>query len=157
MFKELVIAFGIMAICVVIHVIGMVILGEQLVRHRAAIERRVGPAFSALFLMAVFTIILALHSVEAGLWAAFYYLNGLFATFETCLYFSFKTYSTVGYGDVLLSDSWRVLGTVEAISGVLLCGLSTAFLFTIMNILIRFRVQQLMKLRLINEKWRRRC
>jgi hypothetical protein len=149
MLKELLIAFGIMGLCLVIHISGMVMLGDWLVRHRITIERHSGPVFAALLLITVFIIIIILHLAEAGLWALFYLSQGLFRDFETSLYFSLKSYSTVGYGDVLLPESWRLLGTVEAISGALLCGLSTAFLFAIINALFRFRVQQLMKRRLI--------
>jgi Ion channel len=98
-----------------------------------------------MLLFGVFVVIILLHFVEALLWAAFYVLNGLFDNFETSLYFSLNTYSTVGYGDVLLPGRWRVLGTIEAISGVLLCGLSTAFLFAIITALFRFRTGQIMK------------
>jgi Ion channel len=145
MLRELTIAFGIMGVCLVIHLSGMVALGDQLVRRRQTIERRVGPSFNAMLLFGVFVVIIMLHFLEALLWAAFYVLNGLFDNFETSLYFSLNTYSTVGYGDVLLPGRWRVLGTIEAISGVLLCGLSTAFLFAIITALFRFRTGQIMK------------
>jgi len=148
MLKELIIAFGIMGLCLVIHISGMVMLGDRLVRRRKTIEHG-GPLSAALLLIAVFVIIIILHLTAAALWAVFYLWYGLFKDFETSLYFSLTCYSTVGYGDVLLPDSWRLLGTVEAISGALLCGLSTAFLFAIINVMFRFRVQQLMKRHLI--------
>ena len=149
MLKELIISFGIMGLCLVIHISGMVLLGDGLVRRRKTIELHGGPLSAALLLITVFVIIIILHLTEAGLWAIFYLWYGLFKDFETAFYFSLKSYSTVGYGDVLLPDNWRLLGTVEAISGALLCGLSTAFLFAIINALFRFRVEQLMKRRLI--------
>lgn len=148
MLKVLTIAFGIMGLCLVIHISGMVILGDRLVRRRRTFEHG-GPLSAALLLIAVFVIIIILHMAEAGLWAVFYLWYGMFKDFETAFYFSLKSYSTVGYGDVLLPDHWRLLGTVEAISGALLCGLSTAFLFAIINALFRFRAQQLMKRHLI--------
>ncbi len=150
MFKELIIAFGIMGLCLVIHISGMVLLGDRLVRRGKSIELHGGPLSTTLLLIGVFVIIIILHMTEAGLWAVFYLWYGLFKDFETAFYFSLKSYSTVGYGDVLLPDSWRLLGTVEAISGALLCGLSTAFLFAIINALFRFRVQQLTKRHLIH-------
>ena len=145
MLNELLIAFGIMGLCLVFHVCGLVILGDRLVRRRRTIEHHAGPAFAALLLVAVFLVVIILHLAEAGLWAGFYRWNGLFQNFETSLYFSLESYSTVGYGDVLLPPSWRLLGTIEGVSGALLCGLSTAFLFAVINALFRFRVEQLLQ------------
>jgi len=143
MLKELLIASCILAVCLVIHIAGMVFLGDQLVRQRQMIERQVDSVHTALLLMIIFAILITLHVIEACIWAAFYNWRGLFLNYETSLYFSMKSYSTIGYGDVLLPRDWRLLGTIEGISGVLCCGLSAAFLFTIMNALFRFRVHRL--------------
>ena len=145
MTKELLAAFGIMGVCLVIHVTGMALLGEQLIRRRDEIEVRISVASAAVLLITVFSIVILLHIGEAAIWAAFYHQAGLFKDFETSLYFSLKSYSTVGYGDVLLPQNWRLLGTIEAVSGVLLCGLSAAFLFAIVNALFRFRVHRLQR------------
>src|ERR1044071_2740477 len=142
MLKELAIAFSILGVCLVIHISGIMLLVDRLVRRRESLARHASPMVATALLMGVFIVIVVLHLIEAGLWAAFYYLNGLFDSVETASYFSLTTYSTVGYGDVFLPDRWRVLGTIEAISGVLLCGLSTAFLFAIINALFQFRVTQ---------------
>ena len=140
MVRELLIAFGIMGVCLVIHVTGILFLGEELVRHRQKIEARIGFGYAALLLISIFVAIIILHMGEAAIWALFYVQAGLFKDFETSLHFSLQTYSTVGYGDVGLPENWRLLGTIEAIAGVLLCGLSAAFLFAIVSVLFRFRV-----------------
>jgi len=142
MAKELLIAFGVMGVCLVIHVTGIILLSNSLVRRRDTIESRVGFGYGACLLMIVFIALIILHVSETMIWAAFYSWNGLFQDFETSLYFSLSSYTTAGYGEVLLPRSWRLLGTIEAISGVLLCGLSAAFLFAIVNALFRFRVQR---------------
>jgi len=80
-----------------------------------------------------------LHVSETALWALFYYSRGLFATFETALYFSLGSYATIGYGDVVLAHRWRLLGAIEGISGVLLCGISTAFMFAVINGMFQVR------------------
>jgi hypothetical protein len=91
----------------------------------------------------VYTILIILHLFENCIWAAFYSWHGLFSNYETALYFSLATYTTLGYGDVLLPERWRLLGSLEGISGVLLCGLSTAFLFSVISVLFQHHVQQL--------------
>ena len=142
MLKELFIAFGILAVCLVIHITGIVLLGDQLARRRQRIERHRGTVHSALVLMSIFAFLIMLHVTEACVWATFYAWRGLFQNYETSLYFSLKSYATIGYGDVVLPKYWRLLGTIEGISGALLCGLSTAFLFTIMDALFRLRVER---------------
>jgi hypothetical protein len=139
MLKELLIAFAILGICLVIHITGMVFLGQQLVQRREKIQQKVSFLHTSLLLITVFSIVILLHVTEAYIWAAFYFGYDLFPDFETSLYFSMKSYSTVGYGDVLLSHDWRLLGTIEGIAGVLLCGLSAAFLFAIVSAIFRFR------------------
>jgi len=139
MFKELISAFGIMGLCLVIHVTGIVFLGETLARRREKIEARISFTSASVLLMIVFAAIIALHVIECVIWAGFYRGGGLFQNFESALYFSLTSYSTAGYGDVVLPPNWRLLGTIEAISGALLCGLSTAFLFAIVTALFRFR------------------
>jgi hypothetical protein len=139
MTEELIIAFGIMGLCLVIHVMGIVYLGDKMIRRRERIAESVGLTYPAFLLIFVFSVLIVLHVLEATIWAGFYAWRGLFHDFETSLYFSLTSYSTLGYGDVLLPARWRLLGTIEGISGVLLCGVSVAFLFVIVNAIFQFR------------------
>jgi hypothetical protein len=142
MAKELLIAFGIMGICLVFHVTGIVLLGAGLASQRQRIEDRIGFASATGLLISAFSAVILLHVSEATIWAAFYYWAGLFQDFEASFYFSLQSYSTVGYGDVLPPQNWRLVGTIEGISGVLLCGLSAAFLFAIENALFQSRLNR---------------
>lgn len=140
MLNELLIAFGIVAICVVIHVGGIAVFAQFLI-GRFPLERFNTIMRQSVLLILVFAVVIILHLIETGIWATFYYLYGLFETFEIALYFSLGTYSTIGYGDVVLPDRWRLLGGIEGISGVLLCGLSAAFIFAVVNALFQMRMQ----------------
>jgi len=141
MLSELFLAFSIVVACVVIHITGMASLTTQLIRRRTQIQQNPSLIRTSLILMMVFGIVTLLHLVEMSIWAVFYYSHNLFENFETSLYFSLKTYTTVGYGDILLPEGWRLFGGVEALSGVLLCGVSTAFIFAILNALFQIRTQ----------------
>jgi len=141
MLSELLIAFGIVAICVVIHVGGIAIFAQFLI-DRFPLESLNTIMRQGVLLILVFAVVITLHLIETGIWATFYYLYGLFETYETALYFSLGTYSTIGYGDVVLPDRWRLLGGIEGISGVLLCGLSAAFIFAVVNALFQTRMQK---------------
>ena len=145
MLTESIAALVLVGTCVIIHCSGIVVLGSVLVRRRQAMQRGSGSQTinTGFLLITVFAALILLHIVENCIWAAFYGWCGLFGNYETSLYFSLGSYSTIGYGDVVLPEKWRLLGALEGISGVLLCGLSTAFLFSVMNALFRFRIQRL--------------
>jgi voltage-gated potassium channel len=72
--------------------------------------------------------LLLLHMMEVALWAVLFFKQGCFADLRTSIYFSLITYSTVGYGDVVLNVQYRMLGGIEALVGVLMLSWSTALL-----------------------------
>jgi hypothetical protein len=86
-----------------------------------------------LFLIALGIIFI--HSLEIWLWAMVYLVLDIHAVgnFETALYFSTVSFSTVGYGDVVLDPSWRLLGAMQAAAGMILFGWSTAFIFEVIS------------------------
>ncbi len=67
-------------------------------------------------------------TVAAWVWAIAYRALGIFATFEESLYFSLVAFTTLGFGDLLLPDDWRLLGGLAAANGLILFGLLTAML-----------------------------
>jgi hypothetical protein len=138
MLSEFMVAFCIMAVCVILHVTVLMSLAEILVKRE---KRERDPTLlpDIALLVAVFGIVLVLHLTETAIWACLYQWFSLFANFETALYFSLTSYTTIGFGDVVLPDKWRLLGGLEGFSGVLLCGLSTAFLFVIISAFLQNR------------------
>ena len=56
---------------------------------------------------------------------------------QSAFYFSAVTYTTTGYGDLVLPPEWRLLGAIEALTGILMCGWSTGFFFAIVSRLHR--------------------
>ena len=83
--------------------------------------------------------IVLLHVAEIGVWALFYLWRDAMPDLASALYFSAVTYTTTGYGDLVLAEGWRVLGAVEALTGILMCGWSTGFFFAIVNRLYQDR------------------
>lgn len=140
--KELLVAFGIMATCVVIHSATLVNFSAWLITKRPDIGQRRGMLRYTVVLILAFFVLILLHLTETAIWATFYFWRGLFPDFETSLYFSVGSYTTIGYGDVVLPQRWRMLGGIEGLCGVLLCGLSAAFVFAVVNSAFQFRVQQ---------------
>jgi Ion channel len=73
------------------------------------------------------------HITEIWIWALFYLLVGALNDLESALYFSTITFTTVGYGDIVLARDWRLVSSFEAANGFILFGWSTAFIFEIMS------------------------
>ncbi|MXU66521.1 potassium channel family protein [Oceanomicrobium pacificus] len=66
-------------------------------------------------------------------WAALYMHLDLFTDFEEALYFSAVTFTTLGYGDVLLEEGWRLIAGIEAMNGLLMFGFFTAILIELIR------------------------
>lgn len=134
--EQLAIGAGMIALCVLIHGIGLftlrrTLLGQHPEQRFANIEPLSlrGTAFT---LLAVLSIIL-IHFVEVWLFAFLYdYLRAL-PTFRDALYFSTISYSTIGYNDASIADEWRMIAALEGMLGVILLGWSTAFLVRVIG------------------------
>jgi voltage-gated potassium channel Kch len=142
MLTEISIAAVIVCVCLLVHVAAMLFMADWLLRKREYFLQFATRRHYSLVIIAVFAGIILLHLAEATHWALFYYSRNLFSDFETSLYFSLVSFGTIGYGDVLLPQKWRLLGAIEGISGILLCGVSTAFIFAIVNAMFQLRIQQ---------------
>jgi hypothetical protein len=99
-------------------------------------EKRLGEegvSFWGDFATVALIILLALfaHLIEIALWAAVFMICGEFHEFGTAYYHSAGNYTTLGYGDLLMSPKWRLLAPLEAADGILMFGVSTAMIFTL--------------------------
>jgi hypothetical protein len=83
------------------------------------------------------------HLLEIVFWAVLFMICGEFTDFGTALYHSAVNYTSLGYGDLIMSPSWRLLGPLETANGALLFGVSTAMVFGVMLWLIQVRFTDL--------------
>ena len=143
MLTAITVAAAIVSVCLMIHVGGILLMAEWLLHRRETFERNASRRQFVMLIIKLFGGILLLHLIQTTLWAVFYYARNLFSDFETSLYFSMVSFTTIGYGDVLLPRRWRLLGVIEGFSGVVLCGVSTAFIFAVINGLLQFRLRQI--------------
>jgi hypothetical protein len=88
---------------------------------------------NARLLLTVIMSIIVVHGIEVAMWAAVYYSVGALDNGATALFFSLGSYSTLGSAGVVLPADWRLLGGIEGLVGALMFGLSTAFIFLVMN------------------------
>ena len=71
-------------------------------------------------------VMLGASIVEASVWAVAYLLAGAIDSAETALYFSIVTFTTLGYGEIVLNEGWRVLASLQAATGIVVFGWTTA-------------------------------
>ena len=130
-------AFGLMALCVVVHAVGVTAALRWVVggsdRTAASFPRWVWRFVR----LAAWMIVV--HLIEIAVWGWFFSWKQAMPDLQTALYFSAATYTTVGYGDVVLPVEWRLVGGVEALTGILMAGWSTGFFFAIVSQMIETR------------------
>jgi hypothetical protein len=129
MIIELLIAWSLMALCVGIHAAGVTGALRWLGRQPVATRFR---HWIWLFVMVAGWII-CLHLIEICAWAGYYVWARAMPDLQSALYFSAVTYTTTGYGDLVLPPEWRLFGAIEALTGILMCGWSTGFFFAIVS------------------------
>src|SRR5262245_60635079 len=127
-----VIAFALLAACVIVQSVGMLLLIHWLARVRHVLESPSAVTRVVLLLRLMVSIVF-LHLIQIGLWATVFWQAGELPTLETAVYLSLATYTTIGFGDVVLGPGWRVLTGIEGLTGILLVGWSTAFAFAVVN------------------------
>jgi len=116
---------------------GMHLLGMIFVMHLLHLDQ--GPLRSRLlrvraYLVGEVVIVMATVSVaEVLLWASAYILLGEIQSLEPAFYFSMVTFTTLGYGDIVLDESWRLLASFQASTGILMFGWTTAILIAVVQ------------------------
>jgi Ion channel len=131
MFTNLLLSFSLMALCVAIHAVGVMGALRWLGRSPVPDDPRFWPPTWLLIRIASWLVLL--HLLEISLWALLYTWGHAMPDVHAAFYFSSVTYTTVGYGDLVLPEAWRLIGGVEALTGLLMCGWSTGFFFALVS------------------------
>jgi hypothetical protein len=126
----------------IIHAIGLLGLLYWQTRQWPRIEADFRPRRNLPVFLLLFSVILGLHVAEICVWAGLYFWQGCLPDLETSFYFSATSYSTTGYGDIVLSQPWRLVGALESLTGVLLLGWSAAFFFTVVHRFFEIRIRR---------------
>jgi Ion channel len=134
MVVKLLVGWCLMGMCVVIHAAGLAVV-VRWSRRQPAVVIRFWTWTWVLTRLAAWIILL--HLVEITVWGAYYLFQGAMPDLPSALYFSAVTYTTTGYGDLVLPSEWRLVGAIEALTGILMCGLSTGFFFAAISRMFR--------------------
>ena len=125
-------AGSIVALCtILIHSVTLGLTVRFFLREKSL--GRVGSAVSmnlGIFVLAM-SFAFAAHLSEIALWAALFVMCGEFNSFKLAYYHSAVNYTTLGYGDLIMTPSWKLLGPLEAADGALMFGVSTAMIFAV--------------------------
>ena len=136
LFREIGIAVGIVIITVWLQSAGLATLIHWVRNAFAGDAHRLGPFRSAVLVVRLTAAVIVLHDAILILFWASCYRRFCFSSWGSALYFSASSYATVGYGDIVLPSNWRMLGPLESIIGVLMCGISVSVLFAAITRLV---------------------
>jgi hypothetical protein len=127
MLSVLMIGTALVAFTVAIHAAGLGWVLAHLMSSQSALPTRLRPI--AWMLVRVAWLLILIHSAEISIWALFFWWEGCLPDAESSFYFSGVTYTTIGYGDLVLIKPWRILAPIEGATGILMCGLSAGLFF----------------------------
>jgi len=117
---------------IAIHALVMLVLVR--VAQGAAGSTRLGPSLLLITIMvATVSVLMLAHGLEVFVWALTYEMVGAVPPDADVLYFAFVNYTTLGYGDVVPVERWRLIGPTTAMCGVLMFGWSTAVIFEVLR------------------------
>jgi hypothetical protein len=119
---------------VLIHVFGLMVIKQTVDRASSRTTRRIHPTAVFVVVMGCTTLLVtSLHAVEATIWAAAYLFLGALPDSRHAMLYSLNAITSYGHTNLRLEDHWHLMGALEALNGWLLFGLTTAFLFAIIQ------------------------
>ena len=128
MLLQIAIGSALMIVTTIVHASGMAVGLNWLAKMRSNPHVISSNLYRALAVAILVLIMFLATLIEAGVWAVIYFALGAFSDFEEALYFSTVTYTTLGYGDIVLQDPWRLLSSFEAANGIVMFGWTTALI-----------------------------
>ncbi|MFO1034482.1 MAG: potassium channel family protein [Hyphomicrobiales bacterium] len=130
---QLITATLMMTWTVLVHFIGIILILRLLSQHGRKVAHLHAILRQILLLISAVLGLVFLHTIEIWSYALLYFELGAITPFEPALYFSTVSFTSLGYGDILLPAQWRLVGAIEAANGLILFGWTTAFLMSLMG------------------------
>jgi len=136
MITQLILGSFVSLICIAIHALAMTIVIST-ARRGLVWRERYSELWLATVMVATVAVLLGTHLVEVLAWSLTYSILHVAPEKSPVIYFALVNYTTLGYGDILPVESWRLLGPMTAMSGILLFGWSTAVIFEVLREALR--------------------
>lgn len=124
------------SLTVVMHGFGLILIRHVTVMLRRACGRTPFPANFGFTVSAAVLMLTTLHGGESAVWALAYMCLGALVDFKTAMLYSLNAMTTYGHANISLAGHWQLMGALEALDGMILFGLTTAFLFSIVQPLL---------------------
>jgi hypothetical protein len=135
--QDLLIGVVVMTICLTIQAFIIGLLMNVLFALEVRQLVNVKFAGALILLLAVMLAFMVGNLLQISLWAAVFHFHGEFESYRVAFYHSVVNFTTLGYGDLVMSEENRLLGALEALNGVLMIGITTGFLFTVLTSLMQ--------------------
>jgi hypothetical protein len=124
-------AVGLVVVTVAVHAAGLAVLIRTMVRSHALAAW--GFRLVTSLVIGLTCWLLLIHLTEIAVWGLFYIWQDCLPDAASAFYFSAGAYTTVGAGDLALPDPWRMFAPLEALTAMLMCGLSTGLFFAVVS------------------------
>jgi len=132
-------------ITVIIETITIVILLKYLFKAESRGKFGTDLLYDMIILSLIMVILFCGHLIQIAIWGELFVLCGQFDEFSNAFYHSMVNYSSLGYGDIVMTKEWRLLGAMEAVNGILLFGVSAAVFFTVLRDIFQQRINKMRK------------
>ena len=137
MLRILLVGAPVMIVCLLLQSVFVTISLRHYLKIRVSPKHPPSPARNITLLAVVMMLVTIGSLLQVALWAIVFIALGEFDRFEPALYYSAVNFSTLGYGDIVMSERWRLLGPLEAFNGILMFGVSTALMTASVNNVLR--------------------
>ncbi len=132
MIQQLTLGSGFLFLCLIFHVFALSFCVPLLVKVGRWVQRANLPLRMISLVMVALIVIVGSHTVQIWIWASYLLKSGAIQEWNAAVYFSTATYTTLGYGDIVLGEDTRIFGSFASITGLFAFGLSTAFIVGLM-------------------------
>lgn len=133
MLKILSIGLPVMLLCLMIQTALTGVSVQYFLRHFSPGTPRLRTLGNIRLLMGVMLILMLGNLLQISLWGALFLWLGEFTELSEAVYHSAVNYASLGYGDIVMSKNWKLLGPLEAVNGVLMCGMTAGVLMGILQ------------------------
>ena len=137
MFRILLVGAPVMILCLVLQASFVAMCLRRYGNFKVPPKHKPSPGHNIVLLAVVLMIMTIGSLLQVVIWALLFMLLGEFDQPEAALYYSAVNFSTLGYGDIVMTERWRLLGPLEAMNGILMFGVSTALMSATVSYVVR--------------------
>ena len=137
MFMPLLLGCVTVIVSMSIQIFAVVFILQYLFKIVSIARKDAGAKHRTTYVISVIMVVLFIgHMIQVAVWAALFMFVGEFDDLLTAYYHSMVNFASLGYGDIVMSEQWRLMGAIESCIGVLMFGVSAGAMLSIMNFIL---------------------